>query len=106
MREGVRRHVAARRTLQAAGIPTAVVSMPSWDLFEAQTPDYRAEVLGPGTVRVGCEAAMRFGWDRYLGDHGAFVGMTGFGASGPADELFRHFGITAEKVVEAALARL
>ncbi len=95
----------ARAGLQARGIPTAVVSMPCWELFEDQDADYRAEVLGPGTVRVGCEAAMRFGWDRWLGERGAFVGMQGFGASGPAEALYRHFGITAE-AIEAQAVRL
>jgi transketolase len=92
----------ARARLQAEGVPTAVVSMPSWELFERQPADLRAQVLGPGTVRVGIEAAVRFGWDRYLGERGAFVGMTGFGASGPADALYAHFGITADAVADAA----
>lgn len=96
----------AREQLQAQGIPTAVVSMPSWELFEAQDAAYRSEVLGPGTVRVGCEAAVRFGWDRWLGERGGFVGMAGFGASGPADALYRHFGITAEAVVARAATLL
>ncbi len=74
--------VEARRRLEAEGIPTAVVSMPSWELFERQDAAYRREILGPGTVRVGIEAAVRLGWDRYLGEEGGFVGMTGFGASG------------------------
>jgi transketolase len=94
--------LAARTLLQAAGRPTAVVSMPSWELFEQQDAAYRASVLGRGTVRVACEAALRFGWDRWLGEHGGFVGMTGFGASGPADELYRHFGITSEAIVAEA----
>jgi transketolase len=94
--------LAARSTLHAAGTPTAVVSMPSWELFETQDAAYRSSVLGPGTVRVGCEAALRFGWDRWLGEHGSFVGMQGFGASGPADVLYRHFGITAEAIVAEA----
>jgi len=95
--------LAARTQLQAAGTPTAVVSMPSWELFEAQDAAYRARVLGaPGGVRVGCEAALRFGWDRWLGERGGFVGMRGFGASGGADELYRHFGITAEAIVAEA----
>ncbi|MFO1074218.1 MAG: transketolase [Geminicoccaceae bacterium] len=98
--------VEARALLEAQGIGTAVVSMPCWELFADQPADYRAAVLGRGTVRVAVEAAMQFGWERWIGEDGGFVGMTGFGASGPADELFRHFGITAEKVVEAALARL
>ncbi|MCU0966485.1 MAG: transketolase [Burkholderiaceae bacterium] len=94
--------LAARTLLQAAGRPTAVVSMPSWELFAQQDAAYRASVLGRGTVRVACEAALRFGWDRWLGEHGGFVGMTGFGASGPADELYRHFGITSEAIVAEA----
>jgi len=93
---------AARDMLQAAGTPTAVVSMPSWELFERQDAAYRASVLGPDTVRVACEAAVRFGWDRWLGDQGGFVGMSGFGASGPADQLYRHFGITPEAIVAEA----
>ncbi|WP_418315417.1 transketolase [Piscinibacter sakaiensis] len=94
--------LAARDTLQAAGIPTAVVSMPSWELFEAQDAGYRDAVLGRGSVRVGCEAAMRFGWDRWLGERGGFVGMRGFGASGPAQTLYEHFGITADAIVAEA----
>jgi transketolase len=98
--------LAAREQLQAGGVPTAVVSMPCWDLFEAQDPSYQAAVLGAdGGVRVGCEAAVRFGWDRWLGSRGAFVGMRGFGASGPADVLYAHFGITAE-AIEAEARRL
>jgi len=94
--------LAARAQLQADGTPTAVVSMPSWELFAAQDAGYQASVLGAGTVRVGCEAALRFGWDRWLGERGGFVGMTGFGASGPAEVLYRHFGITAEAIVGEA----
>ena len=94
--------VQARARLQADGISTAVVSMPSWELFELQDPSYRAATLGKGCVRVGVEAALRFGWDRYLGEQGAFVGMTGYGASGPANELYEHFGITPAAIVAAA----
>ncbi|MBU6494693.1 MAG: transketolase, partial [Burkholderiales bacterium] len=97
---------AARARLQGQGVPSAVVSMPCWALFEAQDADYRAAVLGPGTVRVGIEAAVRLGWDRYLGERGAFVGMTGFGASGPAEALYEHFGITAEQVASQAMRLL
>jgi transketolase len=97
----------AREQLQAEGLPTAVVSMPCWELFDAQGPAYRDAVLGPhDSVRVAVEAAVRFGWDQYIGLDGAFVGMTGFGASGPADALYRHFGITAEAVVAAAKKQL
>jgi len=94
--------VAAQRLLHAEGIAAAVVSMPSWELFEAQEPGYRDRVLGPGTARVAVEAAVRFGWDRYLGERGVFVGMPGFGASGPAPQLFEHFGITARAVADQA----
>jgi len=88
------------------GISTAVAAMPSWELFEQQDAGYRMDTLGQGCVRVGVEAAMRFGWDRYLGEHGAFVGMTGFGASGPADALYEHFGITPDAIAAAATAGL
>jgi len=97
---------AARARLQAQGLPAAVVSMPCWELFEQQDAAYRRQVLGPGTLRVGIEAAVRFGWERWIGEHGLFVGMSGFGASGPADELYRHFGITADAVCAAVARRL
>lgn len=92
----------ARSQLQDEGIATAVVSMPCWEIFEEQDEAYRAAVLGPGTVRIGVEAALRFGWDRYLGERGGFVGMTGFGASASAETLYEHFGITANHVVAEA----
>ena len=88
--------------LQAEGIPTAVVSMPCWELFEAQDAGYRSAVLGEGCVRVGVEAAMRFGWDAWLGPRGGFVGMAGFGASGPYEQLYAHFGITPANIVAEA----
>lgn len=94
--------VEARRLLQAEGIPTAVVSMPCWELFEAQDAGYRSAVLGEGCVRVGVEAAMRFGWDAWLGPRGGFVGMAGFGASGPYEQLYAHFGITPANIVAEA----
>ncbi|MCD2181537.1 transketolase [Rhizobium sp. GN54] len=84
------------------GIAAAVVSMPCWELFERQSPAYRKAVLGTAP-RIGIEAAARLGWDRYLGEDGVFVGMTGFGASAPASDLYAHFGITAGAVVETAL---
>jgi transketolase len=93
----------ARDMLARDGVQAAVVSMPSWELFEAQDESYRREVLGPdGTARVVCEAAEKFGWERYLGTNGAFVGMKGFGASGKIEELYKHFGITAEAIANAA----
>jgi transketolase len=96
---------AARAMLEAQGIGTAVVSMPCWELFDAQDAAYRETVLGQG-VRVGVEAAVRQGWDVYLGSNGGFVGMSSFGASGPKETLYTHFGITADAVVEQALKRL
>jgi len=96
--------MAARETLQADGIPTAVVSAPCFELFAAQTDTYRAAVLQPGTVTVGIEAAVRQGWDALIGTQGRFVGMSGFGASGPGPALYEHFGITADAVVAAAKA--
>jgi transketolase len=77
--------------------------MPSWELFAAQDETYHQQVLGPdGTVRVACEAASGFGWERWLGRRGAFVGMKSFGASGKAADLYKHFGITAEAIAETA----
>jgi transketolase len=98
--------VQARQELQAKGLPTAVVSMPCWELFELQDAAYRQAVLGPGSVRIGVEAALRFGWERWLGERGAFVGMSGFGASGPAETLYVHFGITVDAIVERALEQV
>ncbi len=93
--------LAARDLLAADGIPARVVSMPCWELFEAQPGAYRDYVLGP-PARVAVEAAVRQGWDRWIGPYGAFVGMEGFGASAPDKALFAHFGITAEAVAKAA----
>ncbi|MEY4317064.1 MAG: hypothetical protein RI902_872 [Pseudomonadota bacterium] len=93
--------VQAREQLESAGIGTAVVSMPCWELFDAQEQAYRQSVLGDG-VRIGVEAAVRQGWDAYLGERGGFVGMKGFGASGPAEDLYKMFGITNEAIVSLA----
>ena len=98
--------IEARDELQADGIGTRVVSMPCWELFAAQDAAYRQAVLGPGTVRVGVEAASGFGWERHLGADGRFVGMTGFGGSAPFKELFTKFGITPDAVAAAARAGL
>jgi transketolase len=94
--------LAARDALQADGIGTAVVSMPCQELFNLQDDAYKLEVLGPEFSRVAVEAAVRLGWDRYIGFNGGFVGMDGFGASAPAGQLYDHFGITAA-AVEAAI---
>jgi transketolase len=96
--------MAARELLAGRGVAAAVVSMPCWELFDGQEADYRASVLGTAP-RLAVEAASPFGWERYVGT-GGIVGMTGFGASAPAEELFRHFGFTAEAVAERALKLL
>jgi transketolase len=97
--------VEAREALEAQGVGTAVVSLPCWELFDEQPESYRREVLGDG-LRVGVEAAGGFGWERYLGSAGIFIGMKGFGASAPAPELYKHFGITAGAIVDQVKARL
>ncbi len=97
--------VVARAALEAEGIATAVVSLPCWELFAAQDAGYREQVLG-SALRVGIEAAIGFGWERWLGPEGLFIGMEGFGASGPVEELFRHFGLTAEAVTAAVKKRI
>jgi transketolase len=95
----------ARAALAAEGIATAVVSLPCWELFAGQDEAYRAQVLG-GAPRIGIEAACGFGWERWLGPDGVFIGMTGFGASAPFEDLYRHFGITADAIVAAVKKRL
>ncbi len=98
--------LAAADRLAGQGIRAAVVSVPCWLLFERQDPAYRREVLG-SAPRIAVEAAIRFGWERWLGeDPDRFVGMTGFGASAPAADLYRHFDITPDHVVRAAVAAL
>jgi transketolase len=93
--------VDAAKLLQGEGIKAAIVSMPCWKLFDAQDEAYRQSVLGTAP-RVGVEAAVEFGWPKWLGENGTFVGMRGFGASAPAQELYKHFGITPEAVATAA----
>ena len=93
--------VDAQAKLKADGINAAVVSLPSWELFDAQSPEYRKDVLG-SAPRVAIEALSVFGWEKYVGDTGKVIGMHGFGASAPAPVLYEHFGITAEALVKAA----
>ncbi len=93
--------VEAAKALTAIGKKAAVVSLPSFDLFEAQSKEYRASVLG-SAPRIAIEAAIGFGWDRYIGENGVFIGMHGYGASAPASALYKHFGITVDAVVAAA----
>lgn len=95
--------IAASKQLEDAGISARIVSMPSWELFEEQDPAYRDQVLPPSVpARVSVEAASPVGWDRYTGRNGVRIAMTTFGASGPYKEVYRHFGITVEHIVEAA----
>ena len=96
----------AAETLEAEGVATRVVSVPCFELFEQQDAAYQAAIIGRGTVRVAVEAAIKQGWERFIGEDGAFVGMTGFGASAPAEVLYEKFGVTAEAAVAAAKARL
>lgn len=95
--------VAADKLLSEHGINAAVVSMPCWEKFEQQDTGYQRMILG-SAPRIAIEAAARLGWDRWIGDGGVFVGMEGFGASAPAEELYEHFGITAERVADMALS--
>jgi transketolase len=97
--------MAAREALARDGMRAAVVSMPCWEIFEKTPREYRDAVLG-SAPRVAVEAAVQFGWERWLGPRGAFIGMTGFGASAPVEALYPHFGITPERVAEAARSLL
>ncbi|MDP3897787.1 MAG: transketolase C-terminal domain-containing protein, partial [Mesorhizobium sp.] len=96
----------ARAALEARGIPARVVSVPSMELFDAQPAAYRAATIGTARANVAIEAGLRAGWNRFIGGDGVFIGMTGFGASAPAEKLYAHFGITAEAAVDAAIALL
>jgi transketolase len=98
--------IAARELLQKENIGTAVVSVPCWELFDAQPEAYRRKVLGRPRGRVAVEAASPFGWERYVANADAVIGMRSFGASAPAVDLYKHFGITAEAVAAAVKARL
>jgi transketolase len=95
--------VAAHEQLAKEGIASRVVSMPSWELFEAQDKAYRASVLPPSiTARIAVEAASGFGWERWIGPAGRFIGMHSFGASAPGKDVFKNFGITTEHIVSEA----
>ena len=96
----------ARELLQAGGVPARVVSVPCFELFAEQDAAYQAEVIGDTPVRAAVEAAVRQGWDRFIGPDGVFVGMSGFGASAPDKALYPHFGITPEALAQAIRARL
>lgn len=96
----------ARAQLEANGHPARVVSVPCFELFEQQSEEYKRALIGDAPVKVAVEAAIRLGWDRFIGLDGIFIGMTGFGASGPIEALYKHFGITAEAIVAAAEGKL
>ncbi|WP_349365993.1 MAG: transketolase [Nitratireductor rhodophyticola] len=98
--------MAAKALLDAAGHPARVVSVPCFELFEQQSDDYRKAVTSNAPVKIAIEAGIRQGWDAIIGSDGIFIGMTGFGASAPAPELYKHFGITAEAAASAAQKRL
>jgi len=99
--------VAAHEQLTAAGIKSRVVSLPCWEIFDKQPKEYRDSVLPPSvTARVSVEMSSVFGWERYVGDKGAIIGMKSFGASGPLKDLAIHFGFTVEAVVAAAKAQI
>ena len=96
----------AKTQLEENGHATRVVSVPCWELFEQQSDEYKAAMIGDSPVKAAIEAAVRMGWDRFIGPDGVFIGMHGFGASGKGEELFEHFGITANDLVGAIEARL
>ena len=98
--------VAAQKQLAERGIASRVVSVPSLELLLAQPADRQKAVIGNAPVKMAIEAAVRWGWDAVIGQDGVFIGMHGFGESGPAKDLFKHFGITAEAAVNAVLKRL
>ena len=98
--------VAAQKQLAERGIASRVVSVPSLELLLQQPTERRQAIVGHAPVKIAIEAAVRFGWDAVIGPDGLFVGMTTFGASAPAKDLYKHFGITAEAAVNAALKRL
>ncbi len=98
--------VAAQKQLAERGIPARAVSVPSLELLLAQPAEKRAAIIGNAPVKVAIEAAVRWGWDAVIGQDGEFIGMHSFGASAPAKDLFKHFGITAEAAVNAVLKRV
>ncbi len=83
-----------------------MVSVPSFEIFDLQSLDYQVETIGVAPVRIAVEAAVGFGWERFIGEGGGFVGMKGFGASAPYERLYQAFGITAEHVVALAKEKL
>ncbi|HYZ48488.1 MAG TPA: transketolase, partial [Sphingomonas sp.] len=95
-----------RDRLEAQGVGADVVSMPSWERFDAQPAAYRAELLPAGTLKVSIEAGTTLGWERYTGPDGLRFGIDRFGASAPAADLFEHFGLTPDAIAPKILAAL
>ena len=98
--------VEGKKLLAARGISARVVSVPCFELLAEAPEAARRAVIGDAKVKIGVEAAVRQGWDAIIGSDGVFVGMTGFGASAPYKDLYKHFGVTPEAVAEAALNKL
>jgi transketolase len=96
----------AQKTLEEAEIPANVISVPCFELFNAQGAKYTQSILGEANVRIAVEAGVQQGWERFIGEDGIFIGMNGFGASAPQEDLYEHFGITADAIVKAARAKL
>src|SRR5262249_7470623 len=103
---GVPMAVEAHKLLRERGVSARVVSVPCFELLRARPAAERRAIVGTAKGNVAVEAAVRQGWDEIIGSDGAFVGMTTFGASAPYKDLYRHFGITPEKVAAAALSKL
>ena len=94
--------IQAQKHLENDGIATRVISVPCFELFEEQSEEYKAEILGSkDTVKLAIEAGIRMGWDRFIGSDGIFIGMSSFGASAPAPQLYKHFGITSERIINS-----
>jgi transketolase len=98
--------VDAKKLLAVRGISARVVSVPCFELLAEAPEASRRAIIGDAKVKIGVEAAIRQGWDAIIGSDGAFVGMTGFGASAPYKDLYKHFGVTPEAIAEAALSKL
>jgi transketolase len=98
--------LAVAEALEKQGIGADIVSMPCWSLFDAQDAAYRADLLPPGLLKISIEAGTTLGWERYVGPDGLSIGLDRFGASGPAEDLFKRFGFTAEAIAPQAIAAL
>jgi len=98
--------MATKDMLEAKNIGARVVSMPATNLFDQQSDDYKASVLGKGSLRVSIEAGSTFGWERYIGLGGLAIGIDSFGASAPIGDLYKHFGLTADQITDKILNKL